>query len=378
MSCWNSLCIEPTTDKLAIKKAYANQLKTRKPDEDPEGFAILHAHYKQALKAKPQAIKTSRHQTVVAASTIGTLRTKKEQNISEQLKVELSKDEPPIVQYIDETLSSENSVNNQKTELKVFNELNFEIEWRQLKTKIDQVLAFPLTATKNNNWSFLDDNEALFDIEFNAYASSYIFEQLLSLRNIITRQQQHAITIILDTFFRWSDRKDLLEAQFGYKKVAQLLGNSESDNKPNAFKWSSKKHHHGPIIFSSYYRKLAATTIDIGLFAIAQYFLMLFTSLIGLEHFLLEYALTRGFIMYLLLAPILEASTLQGTPGKNILNIRVTNLKGRRINIFQAYWRTICFVLSTAGFKLTMWINIFSTDGKLLHDRFSRSIVIKC
>jgi len=81
--------------------------------------------------------------------------------------------------------------------------------------------------------------------------------------------------------------------------------------------------------------------------------------------------------MYLILVPILEASSLQGTLGKCLFNIKVTNLKGRRLNIFHAYWRNLCFVLSTAGFKLTMWINIFSKDGKLLHDRFSRSIVIK-
>jgi len=387
MSCWNSLCIEPTTDKVAIKRAYASQLKTHKPDEDPEGFAVLHAHYKQALKTKPQTIEVSESHTVVPASIIETLRAEKlktDQNIIEQLKIELSKAEQPIVQYIHETLSSSNTADAQKTELeleleksKAFsNELNFETEWRRLKTKIDHVLIFPQKAAHKNSWSFLEDNEALFDIEFKAYASSYVFEQLLSLNNVPLHKQR-AIAAALGTFFRWSDRKVLLEAQFGYEKVLQLLGNSKSEGTQNTPKWSSNKFHHGPIIFSSYYRKFASTSIDIGFIAIAQYCLALITNLIGLEHFLLEYALIRGIVMYLILAPILEASPLQGTPGKNLLNIKITNLKGRRINIFHAYLRTLCFALSTVGFKLTLWINFFSKDGKLLHDRLSRSIVIK-
>jgi len=387
MSCWNTLCIEPTTDKFAIKKAYASQLKTRKPDEDPEGFAILHAHYKQALKSKPHTIEANKPQNIVPASVIETLRAEKfktEQNIIEQLKAELSKAEQPIIQYIHETLCEKHTVNEQKTELeldletsKAFSsELNFEAEWRRLKVKIDHILNSPKRANNINSWSFLDDSEALFDIEFKAYVSSYVFEQLLSL-DCLPLHKQQAIAKVLTTFFRWPDRRDLLETQFGYKKVLQLLGNDKPEDKQKASKWVSEKYHYGPIICSSYSRKLASTSIDIGLIAIAQYYLALIISVVGFEYFLLEYALIRGFLMYLVLVPFFEASSLQGTPGKYLLDIKVTNLKGRRLNIFHASWRNLCFLLSTAGFKLTLWINIFSKDGKLLHDRFSRSIVIK-
>jgi hypothetical protein len=72
------------------------------------------------------------------------------------------------------------------------------------------------------------------------------------------------------------------------------------------------------------------------------------------------------------LNPLQETPSLQGTLGKCLLNIKVTNLKVRRLNISHAYWLNLCFVVSTAGFKLTIWINVFSKDEKLLHDRFSR------
>jgi len=387
MSCWSALCIEPTTDKFVIKKAYASQLKTHKPDEDPEGFAILHAHYKQALKSKPCTLQANTHQTIVPISVIEKLRAEKlktEQNIIEQLKVELSIAEQPIVQYIHETLSENNSANDQKTELELeletsksfSSELHFEIEWHRLKVKIDHILSSPKNASSINSWSFLDNNEALFDIEFKAYASNYVFEQLLS-QNSLPLHKQQAIALVLSTFFRWADRRDLLEAQFGYKQVLQLLGNAKPEDRQKTSNWISDKCHHGPMILSSYYRKLASTSIDIGLIAIVQYYLALFIGIVGFDYFLLEYALIRGLLIYLLLVPLFEASSLQGTPGKYLLNIKVTNLKGRRLNLFHASWRNLCFLLSSAGFKFTLWINIFSKDGKLLHDRFSRSMVIK-
>jgi len=387
MSCWNTLCIEPTTDKYAIKKAYACQLKTHKPDEDPEGFAILHAHYKQALNSKPQTLEVSESRKVIPASIIETLRAEKiktEQSIIEQLKLELSKAQQPIIQYINETLSEEHAGNEQKNELnleletsKAFScELNFEAEWRRLKIKIDHVLDTSQSASNINSWSFLEDNEALFDIEFKAYASSYVFEQLISL-NSLPLHKQRAIAKILSMFFRWPDRRDLLETQFGYKKVLQLLGNDKPEDKQKVSKWVNDKYHRGPLVFSSYSRKLASISIDIGLIAIAQYYLALIIGVFDFEYFLLEYALIRGFLIYLLFVPLFEASSLQGTLGKYLLNIKITNFQGRRLSIFHASWRNLCFLLSTAGFKLTLWINIFSKDEKLLHDRFSRSIVIK-
>lgn len=50
MSCWQVLAIEPTSDKKAIKKAYAKLLKITRPDEDPIGFQHLYDAYQQALE----------------------------------------------------------------------------------------------------------------------------------------------------------------------------------------------------------------------------------------------------------------------------------------------------------------------------------------
>lgn len=54
---WGSLGIAPTTDERAIKKAYAQKLKSCSPEEDAAGFARLNHAYKAALAyAKGQRI----------------------------------------------------------------------------------------------------------------------------------------------------------------------------------------------------------------------------------------------------------------------------------------------------------------------------------
>ena len=41
MDCWQILGIEPTNDERAIKRAYAKQLKTTRPDDDAAAYQRL-------------------------------------------------------------------------------------------------------------------------------------------------------------------------------------------------------------------------------------------------------------------------------------------------------------------------------------------------
>ncbi len=47
-NCWETLGIEPTDDKKAIRRAYSKKVKTCKPDQDPEGFQALRDAYDNA------------------------------------------------------------------------------------------------------------------------------------------------------------------------------------------------------------------------------------------------------------------------------------------------------------------------------------------
>jgi uncharacterized membrane protein len=48
---WATLALDPTSDKRAIKQAYARLLKRTRPDDDPAGYQALREAYDQALQA---------------------------------------------------------------------------------------------------------------------------------------------------------------------------------------------------------------------------------------------------------------------------------------------------------------------------------------
>lgn len=48
-TCWEILGIEKTDDKFEIKRAYAKLAHTISPEDDPDGFRLLHAAYQKAL-----------------------------------------------------------------------------------------------------------------------------------------------------------------------------------------------------------------------------------------------------------------------------------------------------------------------------------------
>lgn len=54
MSIWEVLGIAPTTDKAAIRHAYAQKTRTCHPEEDPEGFDALHKAFTAAMRAARQ------------------------------------------------------------------------------------------------------------------------------------------------------------------------------------------------------------------------------------------------------------------------------------------------------------------------------------
>ena len=53
MDCWQILGIEPTDDERAIKRAYAKQLKTTRPDDDAAAYQRLREAFDYALAIAP-------------------------------------------------------------------------------------------------------------------------------------------------------------------------------------------------------------------------------------------------------------------------------------------------------------------------------------
>ena len=52
---WSELGLPGPSDLAAVRRAYAERLKTTHPEEDPEGFQRLHEAYQQARRAARKA-----------------------------------------------------------------------------------------------------------------------------------------------------------------------------------------------------------------------------------------------------------------------------------------------------------------------------------
>lgn len=71
MNIWEILHIEPTTDKKAIRRAYAAGTKVIHPEEKPEEFKQLHAAYQAALKYAEFAAKRERDFENIVKDEVG-------------------------------------------------------------------------------------------------------------------------------------------------------------------------------------------------------------------------------------------------------------------------------------------------------------------
>ena len=56
---WSELGLPGPSDLAAVRRAYAERLKTTHPEEDPEGFQRLHEAYQQARRAARKVILSS-------------------------------------------------------------------------------------------------------------------------------------------------------------------------------------------------------------------------------------------------------------------------------------------------------------------------------
>ena len=87
-------------------------------------------------------------------------------------------------------------------------------------------------------------------------------------------------------------------------------------------------------------------------------------------------SLVIGASIAILYHAILESSVLQATPGKSILGLAVTDLKGRRISFKRALARHLSKYLS----GLSLWVGYlicpFTKHKQCLHDMIAKCLVI--
>ncbi len=84
-----------------------------------------------------------------------------------------------------------------------------------------------------------------------------------------------------------------------------------------------------------------------------------------------------SFLVYILYCAVLEGSALQGTIGKRLLGLRVTDSQGRHLTVGKAFARNSAKIISylpcALGFLWALW----SKQKRGWHDMIARTLVVK-
>ncbi len=354
MNYWTILGIEETTDTRAIKRAYAAKLKKTRPDEDPEGFKALHAAYKWAVDFSKNNIEY-----------VETVQTE---------EPETTTPEPAEIpqHHADEDIVEENS---EEDEYFAY----LQEQWQILTDQVDKITESIDSINNIEAWRFLEGNEVLLDLHFKSQFSYYVFASLVECLEKYTDEKRvsTAVCNYLDQIFFWSDQRSQLEDEYGIEAVEKIFHAADADEE-QPLKWNVANEHQGKIEYAGYYARLFATLLDWLLFT----FLLLFLEKINIDPFDIGneksiMVIFYAIFLFIVVSSVLEATPLQGSFGKILFGMKVASSKGKRLNIFHSLFRGVVYFLNLIGFKITVWINFFLNDGRLLHDRVSGTIVIK-
>jgi uncharacterized RDD family membrane protein YckC len=131
--------------------------------------------------------------------------------------------------------------------------------------------------------------------------------------------------------------------------------------------------------YAGFFRRLAAFLIDA---AIGAMLLMLLAPLIGITFARVDSGALDGFMwLYLLLCifygALMESSKLQGTLGKLILGIKVTNVEGERLSFLGALGRSGIKLGSVLFMGIGCLVAAFTQQRQALHDFAAHSVVVR-
>lgn len=87
------------------------------------------------------------------------------------------------------------------------------------------------------------------------------------------------------------------------------------------------------------------------------------------------------FVIFYVLCPLMEASSWQGTVGKRMLGLQITDHDGRRIGLGRAFWRTVLrsfvlygYLISFGLLAVVQYVR-FKKTRKLFHDELSNTLI---
>lgn len=119
--------------------------------------------------------------------------------------------------------------------------------------------------------------------------------------------------------------------------------------------------------YAGFWRRFGAIMIDGILIAVVG----LLFKIIGL------YSVGLDILLALLYTPFFEASELQATPGKALLDMRVVNMSGGRITFKKAFIRYLVRIVSGLLICFGFLMMLFTEKKQTLHDLAAETLVVR-
>jgi uncharacterized RDD family membrane protein YckC len=181
-----------------------------------------------------------------------------------------------------------------------------------------------------------------------------------------TLEQLKKMEIFPDTFVRKPGMDDYKEAH-ELQELRELLG----FNVPK----------HSPQYFASFDQRLMAWAIDYFLIVVV-YAIILAIAVLFIEDQEARIALVVAFFMLVpftkfVYCSIADASKIQGSIGKKLMDIKVTNDFGQRLGLGTALLRNICKIVSNATLGFGYIYCFLNKKQQCLHDVIVGTLVVK-
>lgn len=375
MDFWHTLQLSPTTDIRAIKKAYATLLKQNRPDQNPEGFQQLHAAYQDALRWAEDSLDAQQAHADPADT---------------DALAEVAPEEA-TVEGVNSTRYGCGDPNCEQCAADAAWEKYLDEQWELLVQRVEETLEDPQRRNDPTAWQFLVESEALLDIDFK---SAFALRFLQRLLQMFSQQQESGETLLLpatithlNQLFWWSERRHHYDDYIDPLWMDDFMLWWQGPPAPPApaqvqpvtiVPVTPPAMEEAPappaIPYAPVGKRLVAMLLD--WMTLAP--LGLGLGLLGTPDFpvLLSVLLTLA-IGYPLMSAAFELSPLQGSPGKYWCGLMVCDAEGRRIGPQRAVLRTLLYGASLYFIHIAVVINLLIWDGRLLHDRFSGTQVLR-
>lgn len=402
---WQQLQIEPTNDVRAIKRAYAKCIKSSRPDENPQDFQRLHQAYKKALllaeRHMPQTIQSSPVQMSVTELS--------------PTRPEPANEEKPVFPPEQDTTDIEQSENDEKkSEVEISWSVDLQINpthpiqsaapieaeeegaptpeatMAEMLAQCQTVLRQQQGPRQAKYWIFLTHTPHILEDQFNFELGQSLFRMLALHQQSNLAPLDVEVLRYLNAIFNWTGNRDQLIHVLGDEQanpLFSLLDSEDNQSRVKAVRGGNRiiparnrkppAADDGHYYYASYGARVLAFLMDIFFAYVTVSFVV-----IAPMKFLMtnppiseDSAILLAPLLYLVMALLLESSTIQATPSKYLLGMKVVDKRNQRIDYFHGIARLLALCLTGVLFKVIFFVNAF-LGGRLLHDRISDSFVI--